>query len=75
MLKGFENKDAPLVKKLVVHPDLPYWLCKSVHIKESSPQQKYMGDLEMIAFYYILRVGAILYQSVGADNRELNNFR
>ena len=28
MLKEFENKDPPLVKKLAVNTDLPDWLCK-----------------------------------------------
>ena len=57
MLKGFENKDPPGLKKLAVHPDLLDWLCKWVHSKGSSPQQQAVGDLEMIAFYYLLRVG------------------
>ena len=57
MLKGFENKDPPRVKKLYVHPDLTEWLCKWRHRKGSSTQQKEVGDLEMIEFYYLLRVG------------------
>ena len=27
-LKGFENKEPPQVKKIAVHPELSYWLCK-----------------------------------------------
>ena len=57
MLKGFEKKDPPRVKKLAVHPDIPEWLWKWGHRKGSSPQQQTVGDLEMIAFYYFLRVG------------------
>ena len=30
MLKGFENKYPPRVKKIAVHPDLPDWMCKWV---------------------------------------------
>ena len=74
MLKGFENKDPPQVKKLGVYPDLPDWLCKWVNRKGSSPQQQAVGDLEIIAFYYLLRIGGILHQSNGADNLDLNNF-
>ena len=40
-----------------MHPDLPDWLCKLRHRKGSSTQQQAVGDLEMIAFYYLLRVG------------------
>ena len=57
MLKGFEKKYPPGVKKLAVHPDLPHWLCKWGHRKGSSPQQQAVGDLEMIRLYYLLRVG------------------
>ena len=57
ILKGFEKKYPPRVKKLAVHPDLTDWRCKWGHRKGSSPQKKAVGDLEMIAFYYILRVG------------------
>ena len=58
-----------------MHPDLLYLLCKLVHIKERLPQQKSLGDLEMIVLYYILCVVGIMYQSDGADKQELNNFR
>ena len=57
MLKGFKNKYPQQVKKLAVHPIFLGWLCKWEHRKGSSPQQQTVGDLEMIAFYYFLRVG------------------
>ena len=57
MLKGFENKDPPQVKKLAVYPEFPDWLCKWGNRKGRYPQQKAVGDMEMIAFYCLLRVG------------------
>ena len=57
MLKVFENKDPPLINNMEVHPDFMEWLCKWVHRKGRSPQKQAVGDLEMIAFYYILRDG------------------
>ena len=57
MLKGFENKDPPRVKKLVVHHDLPDCLCIWVHRKGRFLQQQAVVDLEIISFYCILRVG------------------
>ena len=57
MLKGFENKYPPQVNKLAVHPDFPEWLCKWGHRKGSLPHQQEVEYLEMIAFYYLLRVG------------------
>ena len=57
MLKGFEREDPPTVKKLAIHPDLPDWLCKWGHRRGASEHSKAIGDLEMIAFYFLLRVG------------------
>ena len=57
MLKGFENKDPPRVKNLVVHTDLPDCMCKWGHIKGRSPQQQAVGDWVMIGFYYPSCVG------------------
>ena len=51
MIKRFENKDPQQVKKLAVYPDLPDWLCKWGHKKESLPQQQAVGDLDMVDFY------------------------
>ena len=56
MLKGFEKKDPQRVKKLAVYTDFPDWVCKWGHRKGSSPHQYMVGDLEMMAFYYLLRV-------------------
>ena len=42
---------------MAVHPDLPEWLCNWGHRSGSTQQQKAVGDLEVIAFYYLLRVG------------------
>ena len=57
MSKGFENKDPPQVKNIAVHSDLPDWLQKWVHRKGSLSRNQEMVDLEMVAFYYLLRVG------------------
>ena len=40
-----------------MNPDFPDWLCKWGHSKVISPQQQAVGNLEMISFYYLLRVG------------------
>ena len=57
MFKGFEKKDPPKLNNLGTHHDFPDWLWKWGHMKGSSPQQQVVGDLEMIVFYYLLRVG------------------
>ena len=74
MLKGFEKKNAPWVKKLAVHPDLLDWLFKWWHRKGSSPQEQAVVDLEMMHFIIFCALGNILHQSDGADNQDLNEF-
>ena len=43
MLKGFENKYPPQVKKSLVHPEFPDWLCKLIHNKGSSKQWQFVA--------------------------------
>ena len=57
MLAGFKNFDPAVEKKLACHPNLPDWACRFGLRKGASPQQEATGDLVLIAFYYLLRVG------------------
>ncbi|KAL7523426.1 hypothetical protein ACHAXR_000173, partial [Thalassiosira sp. AJA248-18] len=57
MLAGFKNFDPATEKKLACHPDLPTFACMHGHREGSSPYQQAVGDLSLIAFYYLLRVG------------------
>ncbi|KAL7525436.1 hypothetical protein ACHAXR_001004, partial [Thalassiosira sp. AJA248-18] len=44
-------------KKLACHPDLPTFACLHAHRAGTSTYQQAVGDLTVIAFYYLLRVG------------------
>jgi hypothetical protein len=57
MLAGFSNFDPATEKKLACHPDLPTFACRHGHSGEESPQRQAVGDLILIAYYYLLRVG------------------
>jgi len=57
MLAGFKNFDPATEKKLACHPDLPNAACAWGNRKGTLPHQKAVGDLCVIAFYYLLRVG------------------
>ena len=57
MLAGFKNFDPEVEKKLACHPDLPTFACKHGYTGRSSPQREATGDLMLVAFYYLLRVG------------------
>lgn len=57
MLAGFKNFDPAVEKKLACHPDLPTFACANGYRGRSNPQRQATGDLILIAFYYLLRVG------------------
>jgi len=57
MLAGFKNFDPATEKKLACHPDLPRWARQHAYRKDASPAVKAVGDLVLIAYYYLLRVG------------------
>lgn len=57
MLAGFKNFDPAVEKKLACHPDLAAFACAWGLQEDATPQQQAVGDLVLIAFYYLLRVG------------------
>ena len=57
MLAGFKNFDPAVEKKLACGPDLPHFACEWAHRPGTGPQQQAIGDLIVIAYYYLLRVG------------------
>ena len=57
MLAGFKNFDPAVEKKLACHPDLPKFACAHAHREGSTEAEKAVGDLVLIAYYYLLRVG------------------
>ena len=57
MMKGFANFDPPTEKKLACHPDSPTCACEEAYKGDKSPMRRAIGNLIVIAFYYLLRVG------------------
>ena len=57
MLAGFKNFDPAVEQKLACHPNLPDYACGHGLREGATPQQQATGDLVIIAFYYLLRVG------------------
>ena len=57
ILAGFKNFDSPTEKKLACHPDLPYFACMFANREHTAEAQQAVGDLIVIAFYFLLRVG------------------
>jgi hypothetical protein len=57
MLDGFRKADAPTQKQLPVEADVPEYLVKLGQDPEARELDCAIGDLTMVAFYYLLRIG------------------
>jgi hypothetical protein len=66
MLDGFRKADPPTTKQLPVEADVPEFLVKVGLAPESREIDRAVGDLTLIAFYYLLRIGE--YTTKGARN-------
>jgi hypothetical protein len=57
MLDGYTKADPPTQKKLPVEADVPKLLVEMGYGKSGSIQNQAIGDLSLIAFYYLLCIG------------------
>jgi hypothetical protein len=66
MLDGFRKGNPPTTKQLPVEADVPEFLVSLGLASEARELDRSIGDLAMIAFYYLLRIGK--YTKKGARN-------
>ena len=66
MLEGWRQKDPPITKKLPIEVDIPEYISRCARGVAATPQDHAVGDLVLIAFYYLLRVGE--YTIKGSNN-------
>jgi hypothetical protein len=66
MLNGFRKADPPTTKQLPVEADMPEFLVKLGLESEARELDWAIGDLTMVAFYYLLCIGK--YTTKGARN-------
>ena len=57
MLNGYTKADPPTQKKLPVEVDVPELLVEMGYGKTGSTLSQAVGNLSLIAFYYLLRIG------------------
>ena len=57
MIDGFRKEDPPSIKKLPVEVDLPEEVAKQEFVSGVSNKAIAVGQLVLIAFYFLLRVG------------------
>ncbi len=66
MLDGFRKVDPPTTKQLPMGADVPEFLVQLGLSPEARELDQAIGDLTMIAFYYLLRIGK--YTTKGTRN-------
>lgn len=57
MLDGMGKADPPTMKKLPVEADVPEFLVSVGQASSATERERALGDMALIAFYYLLRVG------------------
>jgi hypothetical protein len=75
MLDGWRKKDGPVMKKLPVEVDVPEYLVKLGLAKDAEELTKATGDLSLIAFYYLLRVGEYTTKGSRNESKQTVQFR
>ena len=72
LLSRFKQEDPPIQAKLAVPVTVPNYLClKGI---KGTERDKTVGDLALIAFYFLLRVGEYTYHKP-SENRRTKQFR
>ena len=75
MLRGWEKEDPPTIKKLPVAVDVPELLSALGRDPQSNELDRAIGDLALIAFYYLLRVGEYTIKGNRNNTKQTVQFR
>lgn len=75
MVEGFAKEDPPTMKKLPVEVDVPEFLVKRGRATGASALATAVGDLTLIAFYYLLRVGEYTVKGSRNDSKQTVQFK
>ncbi len=67
MIDGYTKVDPPTKKMLPVEANVPKLMVKMRYRKEGLIKAQVVGDLALIAFYYLLRIGE--YTVKGKQNK------
>jgi hypothetical protein len=75
MLDGWRKRDPATTKKLPVEADVPAFLCNMGGAASATPLDAAVGDLTVIAFYYLLRVGEYTCKRSRNDSKQTVQFK
>jgi hypothetical protein len=74
MIDGFKKEDPPSIKKLPVEVDLPEEVARQEFVSGVSNKAIAVGQLVLIAFYFLLRVGEYTTKSTRNDSKQTQQF-
>jgi hypothetical protein len=75
MIDGYTKADPPTKKMLPVEADVPELLVKMRYGKAGLAHSQAVGDLSLIAFYYLLRIGEYTVKGKQYESKQTIQFK
>jgi hypothetical protein len=75
MIDGYTKADPPTKKMLPVEADVPKLLVKMGYDKSGLAHSQAVGDLSLIAFYYLLRIGEYTVKGKQNESKQTIQFK
>ena len=75
MLEGWSKDDPPTLKMLPVESDVPEFMASLGTMPAATQLGKAIGDLSLIAFYYLLRVGEYTCKGTRNETKQTIQFK
>ena len=72
---GWRKEDPPTQKMLPVESDVPEWLVAAATGPRATELDRAVGDLVMVAFYYLLRVGEYTVKGTRNETKQTVQFK
>ena len=75
MIEGYAKEDPPTRKKLPIGSDVPQLLVDLGYSTSGTSHTQAVGDLILIAFYYLLRIGEYTVKSKRSNTKQTVQFK
>jgi hypothetical protein len=75
MIEGYNKQDPPTKKMLPVKADIPELLVEMGYGKSGLPHAQAIGDLSLIAFYYLLCIGKYTVKGKHNNTKQTVQFK
>ena len=72
---GRQKEDPPTMKQLLVEADVPEYLAQLGRDDDGTELDKAIGDLVLIAFYYLLRIGVYTIKGARKNTKQTVQFK